>query len=385
MGLRSNSGQQGGMHMSVSQPNVTAEPRELDCAGVSQVTFSFQAASELLQSPADMALIVDVSGSLLFEMDEVKLAAKELIRVVAEASGGLHMNFGGGTRMALISFSDQATVEMDLTDDGYALSLLVNKFQAAGGTNHRAAFIMAEKVLSKDRSKARKVIMFTDGETGDAAWPETAAKRLRDDGVEIYCIGLLANTQEIRTWASEPKDEHVGYTEDPTQLSKVFREIASEAALTGAHDALLQVELTPDFQLVNRSWYPNPGTVQAIGTQKLEWQVGSVESPRGPKTCSLFFRVQHIGAQGGQKPFAAAVSYRDREGHALAFAPPELQVNCPPPDPPPPDPPTPDPPPPNPQFLSFVIPGCQDAFYVQLEDVAIPPPSPKPDSQANSR
>ena len=366
--------------MSVSLPNVTAEPRELDCTGVSQVTFSFQAASELLQSPADIALIIDVSGSLRFEIDEVKSAAKELIQVVAEASGGQHMNFGGGTRMALISFSDQAKVEMDLTDDGYALNLLVDTFQAAGGTNHRAAFIMAEKVLSQDRSKNRMVIMFTDGETGDPEWPEMAARRLRADGVEIYCIGLLANTQEIRMWASEPKEEHVGYTEDPAQLSKVFREIASKASLTSAHDVLLQVELTPDFQLVNGSWLASPGTVQAIGTQTLEWQAGTVVSKRGPKTCTLLFRVQHTGTQGGQKPFAATVSYRDREGHALAFAPPELQVNCPPPDPPPPDPP-----PPKPQPTSFVIPGCQDAFYVQLEDVAIPPPSPKPDSQANSR
>ena len=139
MTLRSDSGQQGGMHISVSPPNVTAEPRELECAGVSQVAFSFQTASELLQTPVHMALLIDVSGSLLFEIDQVKRATKELIRVVAEASGGQHMNFGGGTRMALISFSDQAKLEMDLTDDGYALNLLVDNFQAAGGNNHRAA------------------------------------------------------------------------------------------------------------------------------------------------------------------------------------------------------------------------------------------------------
>ena len=36
---------------------------------------------------------------------------------------------------------------------------------------------------------------------------------LRDDDVEIYCIGLVGRTglneETLRSWASEPVDEHV--------------------------------------------------------------------------------------------------------------------------------------------------------------------------------
>ena len=351
--------------MSDSQPNVTAEPGELGCDGASRVTFSFQTAAELVRKPADLVLILDISGRLRNEMAQLKSAAKQLIRIVAESRGGSQIRFANNTRMALITCQDESKLELDLTDNAYTMSRVVDNLQAGGSTYHISAFTMARSVLSKNRGTNRKVIMFTASPTPDPAATAGAAQMLRDDGVEVFCIGLKVDPGQLSQWTSEPKEQHLSCTDDPSQLGNAFVEIAAEAALSGVHDGLLQVELTPDFQLETGSLRASPGTLRVSGTQRLDWQHDTAGLSAEPRTCTLRFGVQHIGTQGGQKPFAAAVNYRDREGHALTFAPPELLVNCPPPKP-------------LPQLTSFEVPRCRDGVRVQLEAVTIPDPPATP-------
>ena len=71
------------------------------------------------------------------------------------------------------------------------LKQAVDALQAQGNTNHADAFTQAGTLFGATMRK-KVLVIFTDGETTVGPDPAPIAAALRDDDVEIYCIGLRA-------------------------------------------------------------------------------------------------------------------------------------------------------------------------------------------------
>jgi len=146
----------------------------------------------------DFVLILDVSGSMSGQpLTDLKNASLEAIDGMPE-----------GARMAIISFNDQAQLELDFTSDREELKSTVNGLSASGGTEFNPALdILLDEV--RDRSVDRPVttIFISDGQS----WldPDTGTlSDLADEGVTIHTVGFgggyyYSDWSQLETIANE--------------------------------------------------------------------------------------------------------------------------------------------------------------------------------------
>ena len=313
--------------MPVTNPGKTIDAAALACTGTARMTLSFDAAPALGTEPADIVLIVDRSGSMGgAPLAAAQQAARDMIRTVALASGNAAGDaIENNSRMALVSFSTEAAVDLPLGTDAAALADGVSALTAGGRTNHAAAFQKAFELLQPSTLPRRIVVMFTDGPSniGNA---DPVAETIKQAGMELFCIGLGADPTPLNRWASDPDAVHVALAAAPAQLQDAFAAIAAEVVLAGARDMVLRDILNPDFRIVSVD-PPTHGAARAVDGQTLEWTAGAVGAA-GAETAALTFTVQHIGTGGGVKTVNARTDYRDQAGSKLEFVSPEVTVTC---------------------------------------------------------
>ena len=339
--------------MAVENPEKTVNVSSIRCGGVATVTLGFESAAELARNPADIILIMDRSSSMTQDrMTFAKSAAKQFIDLVDGARDG-------ATRMGIISFGTEATEDVALTNNFALLKPAIDKLAGGGYTNHKAAFEAAANLLNIPSAVRQVVIMFTDGKTTASPDPAPAVRALKDKGVEIFCIGLDTDTAPLNLWATDPDKTHVAYTDDSTQLNRVFREIASEVIITGVHDGMIQEQITPDFKIL-KVHKPDEGTVEVTGPQTLTWSIGAAGFKEQPDYTYLSFDIMHIGNTGGILPINHNISYSDRNGNTLKFPTPTVAVDCSGVD---------IYPEPCPEPAKLTIESCRDAAHVVFGDV----------------
>lgn len=198
-------------------------------------------------NPLDIVLVLDVSGSMDDEMgnsdetkriDALKSAVDDFIDKVAEKNTSTD-GTAVGHRISIVKFAGNKSTEIG--DDTYteksgiwpfietntynysqivknltavndagkvALKTAVNALQPAGATRADYGMELAKKELennSKDQSRDKVVVMFTDGSPNSSNGFEydvasdaiSASKALKDEGVQVYTIGIFngANPQ----------------------------------------------------------------------------------------------------------------------------------------------------------------------------------------------
>ena len=348
--------------MPVTNPIKSVDRTELTCGGTAEVTIGFDAIPQLRTVPADIVLILDRSASMNgVPLNAAKLAAREMIRTVAAASGDpLGLTLVNGSRMGLASFAGTAREDLALSTDTAALDRAVDALQGGGSTNHREAFETAQTMLEGSTAPRRVAILFTDGTTTTGGDPDTVAEAMKKSGVEIFCIGLGADEAQLVGWASSPTADHVSNTGDVNQLPQIFEQSAAEVVRAGALDAVLTETLAPGFKLV-RVLSVSHGGVEVLDGRSLEWNAGAVGAA-GQETAALTFEIAHIGEDGGRMPVNQSLTYTDREGQQLTFPVPEVDVIC--------DGPVICPeacPPP----VTVRVEGCQDAAAVDAGEVCL--------------
>ena len=192
------------------------------------VTGKRSSTSQTVSQPVDIALVLDVSGSMSDAMGEttklaaLKKAAKEFLTNTANKNAAIADN-GNKIRVSLVKFASNKSdsvgnntyqehtwhgtythnytqIVNNLTDDMNALSASVDKLQAGGATQANYGLEKASAVLASARANAKKVVVFfTDGEpnssngfddkVADAAVAN--AKTLKDSGTTIYSVGVF--------------------------------------------------------------------------------------------------------------------------------------------------------------------------------------------------
>lgn len=200
------------------------------------VTGKRSSTSQTVSQTVDIALVLDVSGSMSEAMGEttklaaLKKAAKEFLTNTANKNAAIADN-GNKIRVSLVKFASNKSdsvgnntyqehtwhgtythnytqIVNNLTDDMNALSASVDKLQAGGATQANYGLEKASAVLASARANAKKVVVFfTDGEpnssngfddkVADAAVAN--AKTLKDSGTTIYSVGVFSKANPSDT------------------------------------------------------------------------------------------------------------------------------------------------------------------------------------------
>lgn len=196
------------------------------------VTGKRSSTSQTVSQPVDIALVLDVSGSMSKTMGEttklaaLKKAAKEFLTNTANKNAAIADN-GNKIRVSLVKFAstkrdttgndrynswdgkhNYTQIVNNLTDNMNTLSASVDALQAGGATRADYGLEKANAVLAGARANAKKVVVFfTDGEPNsqsgfDDGVANTAvknAKTLKDSGTTIYSVGVFSKADPSDT------------------------------------------------------------------------------------------------------------------------------------------------------------------------------------------
>lgn len=177
------------------------------------VTGKQSSTSQTVSQPVDIALVLDVSGSMSNAMGgttklaALKRAAKEFLTSTAKKNAAIADN-DNKIKVSLVKFASDAQIVNDLTDNMNTLRASVDALQAGGATRADYGLEKANAVLANARTNAKKVVVFfTDGEpnshsgfdddVADAAVKN--AKTLKDSRTTIYSVGVFSKANPSDT------------------------------------------------------------------------------------------------------------------------------------------------------------------------------------------
>ena len=177
------------------------------------VTGKQSSTSQTVSQPVDIALVLDVSGSMkdlmggTTKLAALKKAVKGFLTSTANKNTAIDDN-GNKIKVSLVKFASNAQIVNDLTDDMNTLSERVDALQAGGATRADYGLKKANAALADDRANVKKVVVFfTDGEPnsssgfdGDIANAAVKnAKNLKNSGTTIYSVGVFSKANPSDT------------------------------------------------------------------------------------------------------------------------------------------------------------------------------------------
>ena len=200
------------------------------------VTGKRSSTSQTVSQPVDIALVLDVSGSMRDPMDKttkldaLKRAAKEFLTSTAKENAAIADN-DNKIKVSLVKFASEKKKEVgndtysvgfgpfadtynytqivnNLTGDMSTLSESVDALQAGGAAQADYGLEKANAALADDRANVKKVVVFfTDGEPnsssgfdGDVANAAVKnAKNLKNSGTTIYSVGVFSKANPSDT------------------------------------------------------------------------------------------------------------------------------------------------------------------------------------------
>lgn len=195
-------------------------------------------ASELASEGIDIAIVLDVSGSMSESgFGETRTTKIEAVKdVVHDFLGGLSSD-----RAGLVVFAGEALLLAPLTLDHDVLQRIVEPLDTGrfvgGGTAIGTGLAMGLNVLRDSAARSKVAILLTDGSNNSGEiTPLDAARAAKVIGVRVYTIGAILPSQRGR--GDTPLDEAVMremadltggkyfVASDPTALAKIYAEIA---------------------------------------------------------------------------------------------------------------------------------------------------------------
>lgn len=318
--------------MGITNSNKELSTTQIGCGGSFQVKLSLTAAPDIVTNPTDIVLILDRSGSMAGSaLANLKNGAKAFIDIIDEATDGTQDGqIGSGSRIAIVSFADTASVDTQLITSVADLKSAVDALSAGGRTNHADAFTKASKLLETPSTNARVMVMFTDGRTTAGPDPSPIAAAARAAGVVIYAIGLSGNNgvdpSALEDWASKPSSSYVAITPDDAELEELFKDLARNIANPGATNIVITDKVTSCFQITSVAM-PTKGTASLLDANTVQWKIDELGVTQS-EGAVLEFTVEHVGSCSGTVEVNEFISYHDAEGNVVSFPSPELDVDC---------------------------------------------------------
>ncbi len=134
------------------------------------------------EEKCSVSLVLDASGSMDGErINQAKQAALSFLGQV---------NFGGGDRIEVVSFSDYVYLEQDFVSDPAALGSAINGITLGDMTALYDA-VYSALVQTYEQDGARCVIAFTDGQENASSYTfDDVVELSRSSGIPVYLIGI---------------------------------------------------------------------------------------------------------------------------------------------------------------------------------------------------
>ena len=156
----------------------------------------------------DLVIALDESGSAVFNFRTMKKFAEKL-------TSRFLVSYNA-TRVAIVAWSTQPTLEFGfdeyINNEGVKIGIDNIRYSGGWSATGDALHYIRTNLFSTSPSNAKKILfVITGGESNSQSYdPELEAQEMKDDGVEIFAIGvgLTVNNSEIESIASIPTSSH---------------------------------------------------------------------------------------------------------------------------------------------------------------------------------
>jgi Ca-activated chloride channel homolog len=236
----------------VSQPAAALQPQEFAIFENGEPQeISFFAAAE---TPFDLVLLLDLSGSTADKMDLVRKSSKQFVDAARS-----------GDRIAIISFADAVQVVSLLTSDHEALKKNISQMEKpVGGTRFWDALrFVLEHVLGPSRAENRRsaVIAMTDGV--DNALPDIVGEGSNTSFEELIEIVRRSDAIVLPIYLDTEKEGVSRYRMPPSAYALARQQLDQLAAESG--NVVYRARKIKDLEGVYARVIHGLSTVYSIG------------------------------------------------------------------------------------------------------------------------
>jgi len=252
-------------------------PVRTEAGATLQVTIRLRGAGGTIQTPVDVVLIIDKSGSMLGKkIADAKEAAITFLDYNNEKD-----------RVGLVAFSTTVQVVSSLTfmtpTNKDLFKTKIDSIQAVGSTDMYDAIVTANNMLLEaPRSNAPRVeILLTDGNHN---WPsilpdssfQDLANQAKAKDIIIYTIGLGSDVSASRLqMIAQTTGGEYYFAATSDQLKGIYQTIGSKLAFAGTN--IKVTETIPSYLTYNDDATQGPSVSSSGGAVVLEWHVGALK------------------------------------------------------------------------------------------------------------
>ena len=300
----------------------TASPGEVPPGGEATVTLSLSGHDGTClpeRKPADVALVLDVSGS----MD-----GQPIVDAKTAAKGFVDRLEPGIDQSALVTFADSGSVKAVLGAYAGGIRAAIDGVGAAGSTNMAEGLALARAELDGPRHRAanaKAIILLSDGHPNVGGDPRAEAAAAKAAGARVFTIGLGNDVDPalLRDVATSPSDYFFAPTSD--QLAAIYQQISGLLGGSPATDITITDTLSPNVTLVPNSFTGAPLPTVSPDGRTLTWRI-----PRlGLETMIWTYRVKLTTTPGlWPTNVSATATYTDSRGQpgSVVFPIPQVRV-----------------------------------------------------------
>ncbi len=172
--------------------------------------------------PIRMALLIDTSGSMREDIEEVQRAAVSFVKTLSELDQAF-----------VVDFDEKVFLIQDFTSDKNLLEEAINSTTPIGGTSIYDALHAAFRKLNKIEGR-KAIILLSDGEDTESFVPyKEILQEARASDVTIYSIGLgtsfaASGSRGILKELAEETGGAAFFPSSASKLGSVYEEIAEE-------------------------------------------------------------------------------------------------------------------------------------------------------------
>ncbi|HVS02805.1 MAG TPA: von Willebrand factor type A domain-containing protein [Thermoanaerobaculia bacterium] len=194
--------------------------------------------------PADLAFVVDVSGSMAGE-DRLGLVRRSLELLIGQ--------LGPRDRVGLVVYGGRGEVLLPLSGDRERLRAAIGRLVPAGATNAEEGLVLGYRMLEQSGrpGAARRVILCSDGvanvgRTGAGSILERIGDAARQ-GIELTAVGFgMGNYNDVlMEQLADRGDGRYAYVDTLAEARRLFVEELTGTLETVAAEARAQLELDP--------------------------------------------------------------------------------------------------------------------------------------------
>lgn len=304
----------------------TVNPTDIQCNGTTTVTLSLTGQTGISGTATDIMLVLDRSGSMSgTPLADLKTAANIFVDMIDEATDGLLDGLiANGSRIGVVSFATDATLNVSLTSDASLIKSSINGLVAGGLTNHEDAISLAQSQLAAGGSSNRIMIIMTDGQTTIDGNGQAEATDAKLAGTEIYAIGLgSVNVSQLNGWATDPDADYVFITPDSSELEQIFEAIGAAIVVPAATNISVVDSISDHYTIDSSSITASKGSFLLNGNS-VQWTIDKLNT----ETVTLSFDVTHDNTKSGCIEYVnISTNYSDNEGHQVIFPNPTINVH----------------------------------------------------------